>query len=150
MQYEHDLGAGHKIYLENQGSQTIIHNIISGPGQQQQSSSSFATGAWTATPTFHPTVNGVLIKLSTTQGEKEILIQGGNINLTGQKPLEPLAPLEMKMGNMQMTMKPMQMKMGNMQMAMDSPPQSTKNYCSQCGAKLAPGDRFCSSCGHPL
>ncbi len=141
MNYTYDLGAGQRIEIENQGNQTIIHNSISRPGQQQQSSSSFSTGAWTSPPEFTPTPNGILIKLKTLEGEKRILIQGGNVAMEGTTNLQPLPPLQ-----------PMQMKMGNMQMNMNSPAQqqTTKHFCSQCGAKIEPGDRFCSSCGKPL
>ena len=141
MNYFYDLGAGQRIDIENQGNQTIINNSISRPGQQQQSSSSFSTGAWTSPPEFTATPNGILIKLKTLEGEKRILIQGGNVAMEGTTNLQPLPPLQ-----------PMQMKMGNMQMNMNSPAQQqpTKHFCSQCGTKMGLGDRFCSSCGKPL
>jgi NADH pyrophosphatase NudC (nudix superfamily) len=72
------------------------------------------------------------------------------------RPIQPIQPIQsmppMKMGNMEMN--PMQMRMGNMEMSMGShtanAPETTRQFCSQCGAKLNPNDRFCSSCGHKL
>ncbi|MEA5463529.1 zinc ribbon domain-containing protein [Leptothoe sp. PORK10 BA2] len=89
-------------------------------------------------------------------------------------PMQPMQP--MTMGNMQMTMNPMEMRMGTMELKMESASQppaapqvktstsatstsatsasatsgSTRQFCSQCGTKVAPEDRFCSNCGHAL
>ena len=76
--------------------------------------------------------------------------------MPSMQPMQPMQP--MTMGNMQMTMNPMEMRMGNMELKMEAnqapqpvaTPQSTRQFCSQCGAKVAPEDRFCSSCGHAL
>ena len=94
------------------------------------------------------------------------------------EPMNPMPP--MQMGNsassnstLSMSMNPMTMRMGTMSMQMSSPPASSvpssappsaastpvsegtegtkpRQFCSQCGAKVAPADRFCSQCGHRL
>lgn len=76
------------------------------------------------------------------------------------KPTEPMKPMQpMTLGNMQMNLKPMEMKIGNMEMRMGSgsvgsanaaTPAPTRQFCTQCGASIKPGDRFCASCGHQL
>jgi len=75
------------------------------------------------------------------------------------EPMQPMQPMQtmkpmkpMKMGNMSMSMNPMSMQMGNMSMNMGETPKSnsTKNFCSQCGAKVKQSDHFCSSCGNKL
>lgn len=65
---------------------------------------------------------------------------------SGMSPMKPMQPLPPMPG-----MPPMEMKMGNMQMSMNSQAGSTtRNFCSQCGAGVQAGDRFCASCGHKL
>ncbi|NEQ54698.1 MAG: zinc ribbon domain-containing protein [Leptolyngbya sp. SIO3F4] len=180
MAYVCEINTGHHIYLDNQGNQTIITTTLGMPGQQQQSSNSMTTGPWTAPPEAYKTDNGAVLKLFSAQGEIRISIQSNSITLMGEvsssasqtvetqqlsvqqitavptnimQPMQPMQP--MSMGNMQMTMNPMEMRMGNMELKMESinqgsQPAATRQFCSQCGAKVAPEDRFCSSCGHAL
>ncbi len=105
-------------------------------GQQQQSGSSFTTGAWQALPKVFATGGGVVVKLSTTIGEVVLGVQGmaiqsgiqagTSINAIGTPialtsieaipnntgfavPMQPMAPMQ--------PMTPMApMQMGNMQM----------------------------------
>ncbi len=177
MAYACDLGTGQRIYLDNQGMQTIITAMSGGPGQQQQSSTGFQTGSWIAPPEIFQTAGGAVLKVTTAQGEHFIYIQGTSMQVMGgapslsgsqqmqvqqvssvpsssMSPMEPMKP--MSMGGMQMN--PMEMRMGDMEMRMGSPtaPSSTPNtasprrFCSQCGTAVEPEDRFCSSCGHRL
>ena len=180
MVYVCELSPGHHVYLDNQENQTIITITLSTPGQQQQTSNSMTTGTWTALPEAYQTTGGAVLKLFTAQGEICIYIQNNSVSLMGEVPPEGLQvdksqPLSvqqttiapkttmqpMTMGNMQMTMNPMEMRMGNMELkiktasqtsqtSQTSPSQTTRQFCSQCGAKVAPEDRFCSSCGHAL
>lgn len=177
MPYECELSTGQRIYLDCQGNQTIVTLSSSQPGQQQQSSCGFQTGAWTAPPQLFQTPGGAIIKITTAQAESLIQVQGSYVSMTSDlsaignarlaqmqqvastpaismPPMQPMKPMEpMKMGDMQMTMHPMTMQMGNMGMQMGASPASTpqgqeRRFCSQCGTRVEPSDRFCSSCGH--
>ena len=171
MVYVCELKPGHHVYLDNQGNQTIVTVKLEMPGQQQQTSSSITTGTWIAPPEAYQSDDGVVFKLLTPQGEVGIYIQDNSVSMIGNvssvagaqrlsvqqttttpttmQPMQPMQP----MGNMSMTMNPMEMRMGNMELKMDAvnqPVKTTRQFCSQCGAKVAPEDRFCSSCGHRL
>jgi zinc-ribbon domain len=142
MAYACELGTGQRIYLDHQGTQTIVTTMSGGPGQQQQSSTGFHTGSWTAPPEIFQTTGGAVLKITTAQGEHFIYIQGSSMQVMGGTPslsgsqqmqvqqvasvptssLPPMEPMKpMDMGGMQMSpMKPMEpmkpMKMGGMQM----------------------------------
>lgn len=179
MAYLCDLGNGQKIYLENQGNQTIVTSVSQSSGQQQQSSNQFTTGTWSSLPQVYQFPNGMLIKLTTAQGEYNLQIQGSNMvinqglidvgnaqtvplqqapetasNLPPMEPMQPLEPMKpmqpMTMGNMSMNMNPMEMKMGNMSMTMGETPKTGRRFCSQCGSPVKESDKFCASCGHRL
>lgn len=205
MAYLCELSAGHRIYLENQGVQTRLRVSMASPGQQQQSSSSFQTGAWTAPPEAFLNGQRLVFKLTTAEGELYVQVQGTSMSLVARgigaegarsvalqqsafpdsakagqtpsmssmppmqpmepmQPMQPMQPLEpmqpMQMGNMQMN--PMEMRMGNLSMSMgaaqasepSSPPASSpktpgsqRKFCTQCGGIVEAGDRFCSACG---
>jgi len=171
MAYVCEIGTGQRAYLENQGTQTIVTTASSSPGQQQQSSQSFVTGSWTAAPESFRNASGVVVKITTSQGQYFIQIQGHSMGMIAEHPslqgaqpiqlqqvdrpptssmppIEPMKPMEM--GDMEMSMNPMQMRMGNMELRMDKPVSSTHRFCSQCGTEVNPRDRFCSACGHRL
>ncbi|MBL1173524.1 zinc ribbon domain-containing protein [Pantanalinema sp. GBBB05] len=173
MPYECELSTGQRIYLDCQGNQTIVTLSSSQPGQQQQSSCGFQTGAWTAPPQLFQTPGGAMIKITTAQAESLLQIQGNYMGISSDlsaiggsqslpmrqvaspstTPMPPMPPMQpMKMGDMQMTMNPMTMQMGNMGMQMGSPTPvphtQERRFCSQCGGRVDPSDRFCSSCGH--
>lgn len=157
-----ELPTGQRLYLDNQGLQTIVTLASGAVGQQQQSSSSFATGVWTKEPQIEIIPQGAMIEIITETGPHRIQIQGSSIGFSSphtsgvsqsfqsttatRQPMQP-----MKMGNMSMNFAPMEMQMGDMKMSMgDTKTVSKAQFCSQCGAKVAATDRFCSSCGHQL
>ncbi|MEM1252320.1 MAG: zinc-ribbon domain-containing protein [Cyanobacteria bacterium P01_H01_bin.21] len=164
MAYVCEFSPGHQVYLDNQGDQTIITSTVATPGQQQQASNSITTGPWTAPPKAYQNLGGAIFTLFTAQGEIHISIQGTSVSMTsapaGSQQLSmqqtstavpPMPPMQpMTMGNMQMTMQPMEMRVGNMELKMETQSSTTRQFCSQCGKKVAPEDRFCSSCGHAL
>ncbi len=180
MAYVCQLGAGQSVYLENQAAQTVVTLISSGPGQQQQASSSFTTGVWTSPPQVFQTPHGMVLKVTSEQGERMLQIQGSSVSIMGEmplvadseqltvqevtrlpvspgiepmkpmKPMEPMKPMNLKMGDMEMNMNPMSMRMGNMELGTGSPAAAAKSFCSQCGTSVKPEDRFCSNCGHQL
>ena len=169
MAYLCEISPGHQVYLDNQGNQTIVTTAMGQPGQQQQASNSMTTGPWTAPPEAYQSAGGAVFKLFTAQGETCIYVQGNSVSMTGSvpsvagaqqmsmqqttaAPMPPMQPMQ-PMGNMTMSMQPMEMRMGNMELKMEAQtpqPRATRQFCSQCGAKVAPEDRFCSSCGHAL
>ncbi|MBD2579080.1 zinc ribbon domain-containing protein [Oscillatoria sp. FACHB-1406] len=176
MAYSCELRPGQNIYLDNSGGQTTIATSTGSPGQQQQSSRTFETGNWTAKPELFETSSGVILKLTSDRGETYIRLQGSSASpvssppslalarsyplqevssdsfsssIPSMKPMEPMKP--MKMGDLSAKTETMEMRSGNMAMRMEAPsPQSTRHFCSQCGASIAPEDRFCSHCGHKL
>jgi hypothetical protein len=79
MPYRCDLGNGQQIYLDNQGSQTIVTVASSSAGQQQQSSSSVQTGPWTEAPQVAQMGNGAVIRCVSAQGVFTIQVQGNQI-----------------------------------------------------------------------
>ncbi len=79
MAYTCDLGGGQHLYIDNIGDQTAVTLASGRPGQQQQSGSQFTTGAWTAPPELFRTEHGVVIKLSTNQGDQHLQFQAGQL-----------------------------------------------------------------------
>jgi hypothetical protein len=173
MAYVCDLGGGRRIYLDNQGGQTIVTIASSGAGQQQQASSSYQTGQWTAPPQLFQSPDGVTAKLTTAQGEQWLRFQGNNVGVVGEsffpgtaqqmqmqqvasmpvpemppiQPMAPMTPLEPLP-----PMQPMQpMTMGNMQM--NPMEMRMGNMEMRMGtatsATTTPSAtrRFCSQCG---
>jgi hypothetical protein len=170
MTHHWELG-GQRIYLNNQGNQTIVTIATLTPGQQQQSTSSFTTGNWLSAPEMVEIPGGAVFKIQSNQGETIIQIQGSNVSVssgtnqsssstsqTSMKPMQPMQPMQpmppMTMGGM--TMNPMEMRMGNMELKMgeNTVNQSTQNsvtrFCTQCGERVKESDRFCASCGYRL
>jgi hypothetical protein len=167
-----ELGAGQRLYLDNQGDRTIVTLATTGAGQQQQSSTGLQTGVWTEEPKIYRTPTGAIAAITTATGNYSIEIQGSSIQLTTRTPsptteipatrteespagftMEPMPPMQpMKMGDTSMSFQPMRMRMGNMSMSMDTgeQPKAVRQFCSQCGSKVAESDRFCSHCGHRL
>lgn len=175
MAYVGELDTGQKIYLENQGTQTVITSIFSGLGQQQQSSSSISTGSWTAEPEMYKTANGVVLAITTDRGKYCVQIQGSSMSVMNEtpspskerqmqmrqvestpassmspmEPMQPMQPMEpmkpMKMGDMEMKLNPMEMRMGNMQMRMGSPMSPSASDEVRQSKR-----RFCSQCGESV
>jgi hypothetical protein len=177
MAYACELGTGQRIYLDNQGTQTVVTTMSGGPGQQQQSSTGFHTGVWTVPPEIFQTAGGAVLKVTTAQGEHFIYIQGSSMQVMGgtpslsgsqqmqvqqvagipsssipsmtpMEPMKPMKPMEpMSMGGMQMN--PMEMRMGDMEMRMGSPAaSSTPKIPNPSAASGTPSTRrFCSQCG---
>lgn len=167
-----ELDQGQQIYIENQGVQTAIALVSSGPGQQQSQRNSFETGNWRVPPTGFRTPSGVVLQIEAKQGQHFIQVQANGMtrlnsapslsnadmlplqqvdeavskhampDMQPMKPMKPMPPMqisdmEMRMGTLRMETAPQQR-------------QSTRNFCPQCGSKVAIGDYFCSYCGNSL
>jgi membrane protease subunit (stomatin/prohibitin family) len=175
MAYVGELDTGQKIYLENQGTQTVITSIFSGSGQQQQSSNSISTGSWSAEPEMYKTANGVVVEITAARGKYYVQIQGSSMSVINEtpspnkdrqmpmrqvestpassmppmEPMQPMKPMEpmkpMKMGDMEMKMNPMEMRMGNMHMQMGSSLPSSTSDGVSQSKR-----RFCSQCGESV
>jgi hypothetical protein len=180
MRYGCDLGMGQQLWVESQGTQTLVTLMSAGSGQQQSQRSGFQTGEWQLPPTLFRTAIGLLLRLESAQGQTFVQIQMGALKLASTIPsllgaevlplqpiapstqaptpnipsMQPMAPMQpLQMGDMQMRMAPMEMRMGNMHLRMGEPAepaQTEQRFCPQCGAKVALGDRFCSHCGTQL
>ena len=167
--YTCELDKGQQIYIENQGSQTVITLTSSTASQQQSQRNDFETGNWRVPPTVFQTLNGVVLRIEAesqrfiqvqankmssldaapTLSDADVLplrkVEASTQSMPAMQPMQPMKPMK--------PMQPMQMQMGNIKMQMgESLPerQSTKNFCSQCGSRIAEGDRFCSYCGNSL
>lgn len=75
-----------------------------------------------------------------------------------QPPIPPIPSMPsmppLEMGNRFMNLQPLQMRMGNMHMSMGTAATVTQtthnNFCSQCGTAVTATDKFCANCGHRL
>lgn len=176
MAYTCDLGGGLRLYVEEQGRQTILTLATISAGQQQSQSSSFETGGWVLAPTLFRTPEGLFVRIQGTEGQFAIQLQGNaTILLTetpsltgaevlpleqqdasvsqmppmsGMKPMEPMKPMRME---------PMEMRMGNMEMRMGTPTVRSEatatgasRFCPNCGNGVDLSDRFCSQCGNRI
>lgn len=176
MAYVANLGEGRSLTVNNVNQQTVITLSSSSAGQQQSQSSGFATGTWTVPPTLFCSSAGVILRVTTEQGQTFVQIQNNQMQLLTIVPhlaeidvvpmqsvsssppasmpeIQPIQPMQpMKMGSMEMQMNPMQMRMGDMELRMGGASSETpqKKFCSQCGTQLQAGDRFCSQCGHRI
>jgi len=173
MAYVCELGAGQRVYLENQGLQTIVTLVSSSPGQQQQASSSFTTGVWSSPPQVFQTPHGMVLKLTSEQGEKTLQIQGSSVSvisgtpsgkdseqlsvhevtslpvspMPGIEPMTPMTPMTpMKMSPME-PMKPMNLKMGDMEMSMNPMEMRMGNMELRMDSPAPNKQSFCSQCG---
>ena len=172
MAYVCELGTNQKVYLENQGAQTIVTTASGGPGQQQQASSTVTTGSWTKPPKAYQTGDGIAIEIETAEGKHYIQIQGSSMSVvsgsssisTGKQikikqvdstppssmpPMEPMKPME-PMEPME-PMKPMKpMNMGGMQMNMNPMEMRMGNMEMRMGGPTPGTGRFCPQCGASL
>ena len=175
MAYKCNLGSGQEVYIDNQGMQTVVTLASGGPGQQQQSSSSFQTGKWTAEPSLYWSGNRMVLRIESENGQFSIQLQAGGMSLMGgspdmanaeklsvqqvspeavpqgshKKPMEPMKPME-PVKPIE-PMKPMDMgsmKMGNMEMNMNPMQMRMGNMSMDMGNPGAsPEKRFCPQCG---
>ncbi|MEM9120674.1 MAG: zinc ribbon domain-containing protein [Cyanobacteria bacterium P01_F01_bin.56] len=179
MAYTCELGSGQRLYLDNLGEQTAVTLASSSAGQQQQASSQFTTGAWTAPPELFRTPQGVVIKLTTAQGTQYLQWQGHQLGMMAQNPplgnaqpmpmssgatmpghpMPPLQPMP-PMPSME-PMPPMPpMKMGDMEMSTNPMQMRMGNMTLQMSsavsssvshnAATAGKAKFCTQCGSPV
>lgn len=83
-----------------------------------------------------------------------------NVFMKPMEPMKPMAPLKPMEPMKPMTpmkplgsMRPMEMRMGDMHMSMgtgEKAAEPAKRFCTQCGKPVQDDDRFCASCGHAL
>ncbi|MEM0981770.1 MAG: zinc ribbon domain-containing protein, partial [Cyanobacteria bacterium P01_H01_bin.58] len=86
MAYTCEFSPGQRIYLDNVGEQTIVTLMSSSAGQQQQSGSQFTTGLWTTPPELFRIEQGVVVKLTTAQGERYLQLQGMQLGWMTHSP----------------------------------------------------------------
>jgi len=170
MAYACELGTGRTLYLDNANGQTIVSIASTAPGQQQQATSRFQTGAWTATPEVYLTRDGGVIKLQAEQGSHYIRVHGNSIGVSEALSLDALTQMQtqqvsgMPVANSMPSMPPMQsmepmppmasmppMTMGDMQMNMNPMEMRMGDMEMRMGAaqttETATSQRFCSQCG---
>lgn len=162
------------LYVQNNGSQTVVTLQSSDPGQQQSQSQAFGSGNWLAPPTLFQTANGLVLRIEGETGQKFVQLLSGGIQVmdrspslsgaqvlalhiveapTSQPAIEPMNPMK----SME-PMNPMKMEMGDMRLEMggssasESPSSGSQGarFCSQCGTPIKPTDKFCSQCGHQV
>ncbi|NJK40409.1 MAG: zinc ribbon domain-containing protein [Acaryochloridaceae cyanobacterium SU_2_1] len=171
MAYVCELEVGSSLYIDNQDHQTIVTSILSGPGQQQQSSQIFSTGPWVTSPELFRTPQDVRIKLGTVQGEYYLQIVDNQICQTDgiptsahlqplplqqvlATPVPPMLPIQPIMGMMHgKNFNSRQGQWGDMQVMLEIRPTAAPTrgaFCPQCGTAVATTDRFCAACGQRL
>lgn len=168
--YVGNLGSGQQVYVENQGTQTIINLISSSSGQQQSQSTSFQTGTWVKPPALFRNPAGFILQIEATEGFRCVRLQANAIGILSDtpslsnaevvplqetagipgssmqpmQPMQPMKPLE--------PMKPMEpMRMGDMEMRL-SPNMEMRmgNMQLRMGSPEEPTAatrRFCTQCG---
>jgi hypothetical protein len=174
MAYYSDLPNGIRLYLDNQGDQTIVILLMQQAGQQQQSANRFTTGQWQTPPQIFGTAVGFVVQIAGAIGELSLTIQGmamqqgtaidlatatpmGMIQLEAMPPgltmtpMQPMTPMSMTpMSMTPMQMPPMAMQMGNMAMSMAAPavlPTTIPPSPVAAPANPATAPKFCSQCG---
>lgn len=168
MAYVAELATGQRIYVDQQGNQTVVTVASHSAQQQQQSSSSFLTGTWTSPPEIRLIGAGAIVVLHTADGEQLVQVQGSSIAMRSSVGIEtssqsqPMAsapttampsmpsmqPMQpMKMGDMQMGLNPMEMRMGDMEMRMGTASSAASSASAASAASSSSGKRFCSQCG---
>jgi hypothetical protein len=174
MAYIFYAGAGHQVIVENQGQQTAVATVSSGPGQQQSQRTSFTTGTWTAPPVAFRTPAGIVLEITTAQGQNFVNIaatgistvseapnlagaeelpaqQGGMPAVREMEPMEPMKPMSpMKPMAPMKPISPVEpMKMGDMEMRMNPMEMRIGNMSMSMGNPLSAGagKNFCSQCG---
>ena len=161
MAYTCELGSGQRLYLDNSGAQTAVTLASGSAGQQQQSSSQFTTGTWTAPPALFRTQQGVIVQLTTAQGVHHLQLQGNQLGMMSQSPalgnaqqmqmssgvampgnaMPPMQPMASPQPMQPMSpMEPMQpmtpmqpMKMGDMEMSANPMQMRMGNMAMQMG-----------------
>lgn len=147
MAYQCNLGNGQQVFVYNQDNQTIVTLSGTLPGQQQQSSSGFSTGKWTALPILYRNAGGFILRIESDRGPHYVQLQGSSMSAVGStpnlenaqalpmqpaehppgatmesmNPMEPMKPMEpMEPMKPMKPMEPMKpMKMGDMEMRMN-------------------------------
>lgn len=136
MAYVCDLGAGHRVYLDSRGTHTLVTLSSGSAGQQQQSSSSFQTGNWTAPPQAFRSRAAIVVQIETAEGKQFIQIQSQaqpnssiqatSINLVNAAAVDLVNSLPMQQTDDSPAMQPMApiepmqpMQMGSMSMSMN-------------------------------
>lgn len=166
--YTCDLDKDQQIYIENQGSRTVIRLTSGGLGQQQSQSNSFETGNWRVPPTGFRTRGGVVLRIEAEQSQHFIQVQSNGMSkldaapslsdaevlplqkvetetpsrqnsMPGMQPMQPMEPMK-PMQPMQMGN--MEMQMGNMEMRLGEPPQM-ETVTEQAQSTK----NFCPQCG---
>ena len=171
MAYIGNLGAGQQVYIENQGTQTLITLTSQSNSQQQSQSSSFLTGNWTVPPTLFRTPAGFVLRIESSSGQRFVQIQANELSTLQMAPsladanvisLEQVADTSTSsQQSKQFTplmepMKPMEplppMKMGDMEMRMNPMEMRMGNMELRMGEKpqAQSGSRFCSQCGQSV
>lgn len=171
--YVGNLGSGQQVYVENQGTQTIISLMSSSSGQQQNQSTSFQTGTWVKQPTLFRNPAGFILQIEATEGFRFVRLQANAIGILTDTPslsnveIVPLQESAATPGSPMQPMQPMQpmkpleplkpmepMRMGDMEMRL-SPNMEMRmgnmqlRMGSQEETKTAT-KRFCTQCGNAV
>jgi hypothetical protein len=80
MIYHWELVTGQQISVENRGVQTVVTVVASSAGTQQRSSSSMATGTWSAPPTMTLSPTEGILKITTATGDSYVQIRANSIH----------------------------------------------------------------------
>jgi hypothetical protein len=169
MTYAYDLEDGQRFIVQNDGDDTLVALSSEDEGQQQSQSTGFNTGRWSKPPELFRARGNLVLRLESKGNVEFIRVRGNQIQLMrsepdlknaerlklkksdesiAMKPMEPMKPFK-PLGSM----RPMEMRMGDMQMSMgafEKEAPTAERFCTHCGKPVKVDDRFCASCGHEL
>lgn len=98
--YQCQLAEGQQLYLQNQGTQTVITLVNQSATQRQSQRNSIQTGEWRVPPSLFQTRMGMVLVIETEQTQQFIQIQASSLrsldaapNLDSATSL-PLTPVE--------------------------------------------------------
>jgi len=81
--YRLKLSENQIVEVGNESGQTSITNEITKGGSHSRSENSFTTGQFTEPPQYADIPGGIVIVLSTTAGERQVRVRGGETS-TGE------------------------------------------------------------------
>lgn len=158
MAYRCEPHPGQEVFVDCLDGQTQLLCRRSQPGSQQQASSSFTTGNWTAPPQLWRSTHGQFIHIQCPQGSILVQINPNGLQVLGPATIPPpieVIPLE-PTDAMPTAHHPRQRHQTMRQTVTSSAwatatTRSHHDGCPGCGQIVrSVRDRFCANCGQKL
>jgi hypothetical protein len=169
MGYTYELDNGQQLVVENDGGDTLVALSSGSESQQQSQATGFDTGKWTKPPALFRLKKDLVLRVETKDDAYFIRVRGNEIGrMTNEPDLENAERLRLDKSDTSVRMRPMEpmkplkplkpmrameLRMGDMQMSMgggEPKRGSAQRFCTECGRAVQAGDHFCGGCGKPL